>query len=171
MPPFFYPIRMKQYQNIAIIAALTGVIAKMTYFLTLAPKEAWDNYVRLFYLLAFLIALFFGLRSFKKRATRSDFTHDVKTGMKITSIFSLIISIFTWVYYKWIDPEYFANRISEAMSQAPEESIEAVETNVSFIFNAFTHSTITLFGMMVIGFFYTLIVVLIMRAKPEIFVE
>tara|TARA_B100000902_G_C27259427_1_gene889794 strand:- start:1131 stop:1628 length:498 start_codon:yes stop_codon:yes gene_type:complete len=161
---------MKQYQNIAFIAALTCVIAKMIYFLFLPPNEAWDNYVRLFYLLAFLIALFFGLRSFKIRATRSDFTHDVKTGMKITSIFALIISIFTWIYYTWINPEYFANRISDALSQAPEESIEAIETNASFIFNAFTHSTITLLSMMVIGFFYTLIMVLIMRAKPEIFV-
>ncbi|GAB5539454.1 MAG: hypothetical protein Salg2KO_15570 [Salibacteraceae bacterium] len=162
---------MKPYQNISIIAALTCVIAKMSYFLILAPDEAWDNYVRLYYLFAFLVALFFGLRSYKKSFLNSDFTHDVKTGMKITSIFALIVALFTWVYYRWINPSYFEQRIEEAIAQAPAESVEAITSNVELIFNPFTHSTITLFGMMVIGFFYTLIVVLIMRAKPGVFIR
>ena len=155
----------------ALPAALVAIIFKMCYFLWLAPDESWDMYVRFGYLLLFLIALFLGLRDFKSNNKRSDFTKDVKEGMKVTSVFSIVISSFTWLYYKWINPAYFANRIAELNSNPlmEEKEAENVKNTAEFIFNAFTHSTITLFGLMVLGFFYTLILVLIMRAKPAVF--
>ena len=162
---------MEDYTKYALGAAFGGIIVKMSYFLWLYPNDDWDMYVRFSYLLLFLLALFLGLRSFKSKYPQSDFTIDVKTGMKTTSIFAIIISAFTWIYYKWINPGYFASKIEDvkvAAAQSEEATQNAINT-AEFIFNAFTHSAITLFGMMVIGFFYTLILVLIMRAKPEVF--
>ncbi|MDC1221259.1 DUF4199 domain-containing protein [Salibacteraceae bacterium] len=162
---------MENYTKYGLGAAFGGVIIKMGYFLWVYPNEDWDMYVRFAYLLLFLLALFLGLRSFKADNPNTDLTIDVKTGMKTTSIFAIIISAFTWVYYKFINPEYFAGKI-EDVKIAIEQSEKATENAINtaeFIFNAFTHSTITLFGMMIIGFFYTLILVLIMRAKPEVF--
>lgn len=162
---------MEDHFKYGLGAALGGIIVKMSYFLWLYPNDDWDMYVRFAYLLLFLVALFLGLNSFKSTNRQSAFTHDVKAGMKTASIFAMVISAFTWVYYKFINPDYFANRIEEVMNaanasvQKPENAINTAE----FIFNAFTHSTITLFGMMVLGFFYTLILVLVMRAKPELF--
>lgn len=143
----------------------------MSYFLWLYPNDDWDMYVRFGYLLFFLLALFLGLKSYKGKYPTADLTSDVKTGMKTTSIFALIISSFTWVYYKFVNPAYFANKIEDVKiaAQQSEEATENAINTAEFIFNAFIHSTITLFGMMVIGFFYTLILVLIMRAKPAFF--
>lgn len=164
---------MNTITKFALPAALVAIILKMSYFIWLAPDESWDMYVRFGYLLVFLLALFLGLRDFKSTNKRSDFAKDVKEGMKVTSVFSIIVSSFTWLYYKWINPAYFENRIAELNSipLMEEKQAENVKNTAEFIFNAFTHSTITLFGLMVLGFVYTLVLVMIMRAKPEVFTK
>lgn len=165
----FYFSPMKDYIKYAITAALISVIAKMTYFLTLSPDDSWDMYIRFFYLLTFLVALFMGLRAYKIAEPLSDFTRDVKTGMKTASVYGLVISAFTFIYYKWVNPAFFAAKIQENVDIAPPELVDSIKANSEFIFSPFTHSTITLFGIMTIGFFYTLVLVLLMRAKPEAF--
>jgi len=160
--------------NISVTAAMASVIGKMLYFIFLAPDESFDMYTRFFYLLCFLIALFIGLRAWKKDKMNIVFTEDVKTGMKIVSIYAIIISAFTFIYYKYINPNYFAQKVQAAIdavasSGSPEKDLEQVRDTASFVFNAFTHSTLTLFGLMVIGFFYTLVLTLLFRYKPKAF--
>lgn len=170
-----HPIR-----NIALIAAFASIIAKMLYFIFLAPDKAFDMYVRFFYLLCFLAGLFFGVRSWKIQRGASAFTDDIKSGMKVASIYALVVSGFTWLYYAKINPGYFAQRIEERV-HAAEQAIAAgaenadqidlaqVEQTVGFIFNAFTHASLTLFGLMALGFFYTIIIVMLFRWKPRPF--
>ena len=166
--------------NSALYAAALSIIAKMVYHILLAPDASFDMYTRFFYLLCFLAALFFGLRSWKLASERTPFTEDVKAGMKIASIYALVIGPFTWVYYKWINPAYFTERINarvEAARTAIESgqvksedvSLEQVEQTASFIFDPFTHSSLTLFGFLVLGFFYTLIIVMLFRWRPKAF--
>jgi len=160
--------------NISVTAAMASIIGKMLYFIFLAPDESFDMYTRFFYLLCFLIALLIGLRIWKKDNMNIAFTEDVKTGMKVVSIYAIIISAFTFIYYKYINPGYFAQKIQAAVdavasSGSPEADLEQVSDTASFVFNAFTHSTLTLFGLMVIGFFYTLVLTLLFRYKPKAF--
>lgn len=160
--------------NISITAAMASIIGKMLYFIFLAPDETYDMFTRFFYLLCFLVALFVGLRIWKLNNRQAPFTDDVKNGMKIVSIYALIISSFTFLFYKFINPAYFAGKIQKAMdavanSGSGEAEIEQVKNTASFVFNAFTHSTLTLFGLMVIGFFYTLVIALLFRYRPKAF--
>jgi hypothetical protein len=160
--------------NISVTAAMVSIIGKMLYFIFLAPNETFDTYTRFFYLLCFLIALFIGLRNWKLQNANVAFTDDVKSGMKIVSIYAIILSSFTFVYYKYINPNYFLQKIQSAIdavsaSGSSNDELNQVENTASFVFNAFTHSTLTLFGLMVIGFFYTLILILLFRYKPKAF--
>lgn len=152
----------------------------MLYFLFLAPDDAFDMYVRFFYLLCFLAALFFGVRSWKIQRGPTPFTDDIKSGMKIASIYALVVSAFTWLYYAKINPAYFQARIAErveaakaaiesAADKAGEIDLSQVEQTAGFIFNAFTHASLTLFGLMALGFFYTIIIVMLFRWKPRPF--
>ncbi len=160
--------------NISVSAAMASIIGKMLYFIFLAPDDTFDMYTRFFYLLCFLVALFIGLRIWKQQNPNLVFTEDVKSGMKIVSIYAIIISAFTFLYYKVINPSYFSSKI-QATVDAVEATgsngadLEQVRNTASFVFNAFTHSTLTLFGLMVIGFFYTLILTLLFRYKPKAF--
>lgn len=157
--------------NNAVTAALVGIIFKMVYFIWFYPNDDYDMYVRFAYLLTFLLALFFGLRTWKAQNEGSDFVSDMKSGLKIASIYSIILSAFTYIYYKFINPAYFEGRIAEKMQAASEanEDLSKVRDTASLIFDAFTHSTLTLFGLIFIGLFYTLILVAMFRAKHEFY--
>ena len=162
---------MNNITKYAVAAALAAIIARMTYFLLLAPDEEWDMYVRFAYLLLFLLALFLGLRAEKIDQPQSSFTTDIKTGMKITSIFAIIISSFTFLYYKWINPAFFADKIQNVIDNASGDQAENAQRWAELIFSPFSHSTLTLLGVIVIGFFYTIILIMIMRRKPEILIN
>jgi len=152
----------------AIGSALLAIAAKLTYYFVFAPDEQLDLYVRFFYLLALLLALFFGMREAKLRSQGSSFAEDVKAGMKAVSVFALLLSAFTWVYYKLINPGFFTARIKQTVDMAQENgqsNIDKIRETAEFIFNPFIHTTITLFGLMVLGLFYTLILAVIFRSK------
>lgn len=164
----------KPIQNYALIAALFSILGKMTYHLFFLAEEDFDMYSRFFYLLCFLAALFIGLRAWKIQHPGSLFTEDVKSGLKIASIYAMVISAFTYAYYSWINPAYFEGKIATATAAAeesgiPVEQLENVKNTTAFIFDAFTHSTLTLFGYISIGLFYTLILVLLFRYRPKAF--
>lgn len=162
---------MNNITKYAVSSALVAIIARMTYFLVLSPDEDWDMYVRFFYLLLFLLALFLGLRAEKIDQPKSLFTTDIKTGMKITSVFAIIITGFTFLYYKWINPAYFEDKIQTALDASSPDQLENTKRWVELIFSAFSHSTLTLVGVIVIGFIYTVVLVAIMRGKPELLIK
>jgi len=162
--------------NAAVIAALISIIGKMCYYHFLAPNEDFDMYTRFFYLFCFLAALLFGLREWKAQNRQSDFTTDVKTSMKITSVYALILSAFTYAYYKWINPAYFVEKIESRTAAVAETGADpeviAQQTKLAeTFFDAFTHSTITLFGILVIGFFYSIVLVMLFRSKASAFLN
>ncbi len=161
-------------QNTALIAAFVSIIGKMVYHIFFLASEDFDTYSRFFYLLCFLAALFIGLRAWKIQHQGSPFTDDVKSGLKIASIYAIIISAFTYAYYAFINPSYFETKISEAVVAAEEaglteKNLENVQNTTSFIFDAFTHSTLTLFGYITMGLFYTIVLVLLFRYRPKAF--
>ena len=82
-------------QNTALIAAFASIIGKMVYHLFFLDTPDFDTYSRFFYLFCFLAALLVGLRSWKIQHPGSPFTEDIKSGMKIASIYALVISAFT----------------------------------------------------------------------------
>ncbi|MEX2595464.1 MAG: DUF4199 domain-containing protein [Salibacteraceae bacterium] len=161
----------------AIAAALVSIIGKMVYHIFLAPDGIFDMYTRFFYLLCFLLAIFFGFRIWKIQNPHKPFTDDIKSGMQIVSIFALIIAAFTWIYYKWINPHYFEYKIQQTVNAASNSTpidgadvdIEQIQHTASLIFNAATHSSLTLFGIIVMGFFYTIIIVMLFRWRPSAF--
>jgi hypothetical protein len=164
----------------ALLAASLSIIAKMLYFLFFTGDEDMDMYVRFFYLFCFLAALFLGIRKWKTIHGTAPFTEDIKAGMKIASIYALVISGFTWLYYGKIDQAYFKSKIEERVTAAKDAlvagdanttnvDLEQIEQTASFIFNASTHASLTLFGLLVIGFFYTVVISLIFRWRPNIF--
>jgi len=154
----------------AIAAFALSVIAKMLYYIRLAPNEEFDMYVRFFYLLVFLLALFIGIQN-RMKSFDFSFTEGLKQGMRIASFYALLLAAFTWVYYRWIDTSYFQVRIQEvreSAAQANAEQMDAIMSNAEIIFSPSTHSTLTLLGLMCIGFIYSIILSLIIRkVKPS----
>lgn len=51
--------------------------------------------------------------------------HDIKSGLRTVSTYAVIISIFIFSYYNWIDPEYSKIRSQQHLERTQHENFEA----------------------------------------------
>lgn len=132
-----------------------------------------------------LLAVFFSIRketSLRKGAPTS-FLVDIKTGLKAAGIYAVSISIFVYLYYNVIVPDYTEAKIetirltaeahdfAELQQIAPEEYggmsheefIDLMVENARFWLNPTKVVPITLLGLMMTGFVYTFILTAINR--------
>ena len=110
--------------------------------------------------------------------------HDIKSGLRTVSVYAVIISMFIFSYYNWIDPEYpairrqqhlertlnknFEEQAKLKMAAAPEmyegKSIEdlrdenqaGIETYLQPSFKSIV--SITLFSLILLGMLYTFVI-------------
>lgn len=161
------------FYNIPVYAALLCIIARLLLF-SFGPESGWlDHGIRLFYLLVLLIALMWGIVRHRKRfAGEPSFGTEVKAGMKVGSVFVLLIALFTYVFYRFVNPAYFQEKIHTILKSAQGRTtteLENIQATSEFVFSPFTHATATLFIGLLIGFLYTLLMVALVRMKPELF--
>ena len=50
--------------------------------------------------------------------------HDIKSGLRTTSIYALTVAVFIFSYYKWIDPEYPKLRAEQHLARVKAEQFE-----------------------------------------------
>ena len=124
-------------------------------------------------LLIILVGSFFAVRMFKINNPASTLKLEVQAGMKTTTTFALMLSLFVLVYYSYIDTHYFPQMIDarvelarSAMPENPNIDLENVRKTGEMMFSPSTHATITLFGLTVTGAIYCFFIALLMRRLP-----
>ena len=138
----------------------------------------------IFFLGALVISIFLALNETKSKELTEPTTYlmDLKVAMQSVAYFSVIMALFTYVYYKFIDWEFMFDKIAERMDAAKkleltpelntqnltkEEFIESERKLSETLFSASTHATITLMAFMVVGTIYSAILTLIIRLSPK----
>ncbi len=144
--------------NIGLLFAVAGIAVKYIVFQASLPFE-YGIYA---YFLFILFALFFGMRKAMEVEGYHGFGRLIKNGMKVASIYAVVVSIFTYIYYRFIDASFFTARIAERVLAAKEqgmteEQIEIIRSESSIVFSASTQSSLTLLGFMFAGLVYSLI--------------
>ena len=158
----------KALNKTALNFALAGIGVKLTTFYFALPFE-----IGIFgYFLFILFALFLGMRKHIIQNGFLGFGDVLKAGMKIGSIYTLLVAIFTYVYYRFIDYNFFPGQIAERMLAGKEagmsdEQIVQMKDTLEFVFSASTQTTATLIGFMFVGFIYALIWTLIFTKIPR----
>ena len=154
--------------NIALNFALIGITVKFALFvLELSPEYGIYGYF-----LFILFALFFGLRKHFELKGFLGVGNTVKEGMRITSVYSLVVTVFTYFYYKFIDTGFFESKLAERLIEAKEKSytdeqIEMVRQSGEFFFSINIHTSFTLFGFMLVGLFYSILWAIIFWKIPN----
>ncbi len=172
---------MKSPVSISLFFALTYVIIKLIVFNLGKSVELFVPLI-LVNIFLILLAILFGLRAWKKQQDKADdhFLDDFKCTMRNASVYALIISGFVFVYYSAIDTNFreqlaerqFADISKEdfkkMQKQDPDmlgnktlDDYKKLKKNEMKLFTSpFMTTTITLMGLMLIGLFYSIIVVL-----------
>lgn len=152
---------------------LVAIVAKLLLFLMHLEQEQMAMFTIFVNLFVILVGTFFSVRTHRASNPNSDMKADVKSGMKSATMFALCLSVFTWIYYTYIDTHYFPllieDRVEMAMEAAadnPEIDVENVRKTGEVWFSPRTHSTITLFGLTITGALYSFFIALLMRKVP-----
>lgn len=165
---------MKHAFSLAVWMTLASVVAKLILFKLDLDLQKNAMYSAFFNLLVISVGTFFAVRQFKIRAARpTKFQEDVKAGMRTAALYALLMTIFVFVYYSYIDAGFFTKMIESrlaaariAVEQGQEIDLEKTREFGEFIFSPKTHSTITLFGFLVAGAIYSLLITVFMRKFP-----
>lgn len=132
----------------------------------------WESSVSTqLYFLFLLLAIFFGVRASFLQNPQSTFGQLFKIGARASATFALVVAAFTYVFYKWFDPNYFTGQIATRLDEAKSlgysaEEIERLTGNLEIVFSLSTHLPTTLIGFTLLGISYSLIVALIFKKVP-----
>lgn len=163
----------------AVIFAACFVIFKLIFFNTGLHD---NNYVVVVFanILFVVLAMIFGLRFARKDNPEENrtYTQHVKTSMRAASLYAILISAFSYLYYSKIDQGFVQHRIEERMELARnvdfaelqkmnpeklqgknrEDFLQAEKENAELWFSPFFLSTLTLMGLILISLFYSLLI-------------
>ena len=152
---------------------VVAIAAKLTIYLANVAQEQMAMLTFFVNLTVVLVGSFFAVRYFKAHNPGSGLKDQVKAGMKTTTFFALMISLFVLVYYNYIDTHYFPDMISARVELAqselennPDIQVDKVRSTGEALFSPRTHATITLFGLTIIGAIYSFLISILMRRIP-----
>jgi hypothetical protein len=174
---------MRATLKYALIFSGISILAKLILWnLGLLENDATLTFK--IYILALLISIFLGLSETKDKEQTSPTSlgHDIKTSLQSVVVYALIMSFFTYIFYKFIDWEFMYERIAERMEAAEafeltsesnihnktrDEFLEGERTFAEFAFSAHWYATITLAGFMIIGSISAALISFLIRKNPK----
>jgi hypothetical protein len=170
---------MKSPLSISVFFALIYVIIKLIVFNLGKSVELFVPMI-LVNIMLILLAALFGLRAWKRKHKNQEdsFLEDLKCTLRNTSMYALLVSGFVFMYYSTIDKDFrdqlaerqFANvtqkDFKEMQKRDPDmlkdktlDDYKKLKKNEMQLFTSpFMTTTITLMGLMLIGFFYSLLI-------------
>lgn len=170
---------MKSPLSISLFCALIYIILKLVVF---NLGKSVDLFVPLILvnIMLILIAVIFGLRAFKKqqKTPEYNFAEDLKCTMRCASLYAIIISGFVYLYYSTIDKNFTEQVKERQLTKITQEDFEEmkkkdpvvlkgknlddvkkqIKDDTNLFSSPFMTMTMTLVGLMMIGFFYSLLV-------------
>ncbi len=170
--------------QVAITFALVALIIKVLIFLLNIQHGDMEGYIRYIYMLLLLVTVFFGIRSNKIiQDNKTNFSQDFKAGARTASFFAILVALITYVYYAKIDATFFEikqaplidalNTSIKEMISAGKESKANIITNYSnqlysikTFLSPYFQAMWTMFGLVFMGFFNSLIFAFLMKKLP-----
>ena len=161
---------MKTHFSIVVWMLVVSIFMKMTIF---AANLQFTGYERIYFfgnLFVIMIGVFLGIRLFKNISPdKTGFLADVKAGIKVAGMYAVLMSLFVYLYYSFIDSSYFPLKIEEQMRLLEEsgratgdELVKSRET-AQFILAPYFQSTVTLILYLLLGTFYSSLITFFVR--------
>jgi len=150
--------------RVAIILALTAGIIRLVAFFGGFASPNMSKYVMFMHMLFILFSVFFGIRS-SQSGKQTTPGADLKAAIKAGGVYTVISTAFVFIYFRFIDINYFVLKQQELIEAEVKRggNINQIKEKVENFFSLMNYSTITLLGLMMIVFLYSVMVVLLDR--------
>ena len=162
---------MKKVYRIGIAAGLIPALFKTVLFLSGYTEAHAGSFTNLAELVVIAVAIPLALYvARKENEGMLPFNSAMKTGLGTAVIAGVIVCIFTFVYFKYMNTGMMDNAVKEAVKYAEEAKLNAEETKKTIegakqIYSPFVQSTSALFGIMIAGFFVTVISAVVFKKE------
>ncbi len=165
---------MKKIYSIGIVAGLIPVLFKTILFFsgyTEAYAGSFTNLAELVVIaLAIPVAIFVAR---KDNGGVLPFNSALKIGMAIAATAGIIVCVYTFVYYKYMNTSMAENAVAEATKYAAEKNLSPEDTKKTIggarqVYSPFVQSTSALFGIMLMGFFVSVISAIALSKEIEL---
>jgi hypothetical protein len=175
---------LKNPFQVAVTFAAVALIIKLVVFSMNVQHGDMENYIRYIYMLILLTSVFFGIRSNKiLEKNQTSFMQDFKAGARTAAFFAIIVAAITYVYYAKIDATFFEIKQSPLLEELNKKTLEVltegeekkdvVVTNYSnqlfsirTFLSPYFQAMWTMFGLVFMGLFNSLIFALLMKKMP-----
>lgn len=157
---------MKSPFSIAVWTVFASVLVKILVFVSENQFTKIGKYSIFINIFLVMLAVFLGIREHKKiYGKHSSYLEDFKAGMKTASWFAILLSIFVYFYYNFIDITYFSTLIEQRVSLAESQNIDVAKVRETgeAILNPFFQTTVTLLGFIILGAFYSGLIAFFVR--------
>lgn len=169
---------MKYAFRSAVIFASCFIIAKLIFF-----NAGWHSkfYVGIIFIniLMVLLAMVYGMWMERKHSQtpKNSYLEIVKSCMRPAMLYVLLVTAFVYLYYNVIDQQHCAQLVEQRMAAAEKADFAEIQKanaefqnmtrndfldrereNAEKIFSPFAVATATLFGLVILSFFYSLVV-------------
>lgn len=175
---------LKNPFQVSIAFAGVALILKLIVFSLNMQHGDMENYIRYIYMLILLVAVFFGIRSNKiLEENKTNFLQDFKAGARTAAFFAILVAAITYVYYAKIDATFFEikqaplleelNKKTQEVLAEGKETKEVVVSNytnqlfsIRTFLSPYFQAMWTMFGLVFMGLFNSLIFALLMKKMP-----
>ncbi len=154
---------MKKVYSIGIVAGLIPALFKTVLFFSGYAELYGGSFTNLAELIVIAFAIPLATYTAKKENDGMlPFNSAMKTSLGTAAISGIIVCLFTFIYFKFMNTGLQANAVLEATKYASEKNLSAEETKKTIegarqVFSPFVQSTSALFGIMLSGFFVSVI--------------
>ena len=147
---------------------LGAVTSRLLLFLSGLEADRVAMFTVFANLLIVLLGTFFAVRHFSALNRQAGLGEAVKYGMKATTMFALLMSLFVLLYYNYIDRTYFQTLAESRISMAEEagagvEEMKNVRRTARMIFSPKIHAAVTMLGLTFCGAVYSFLVAYLTR--------
>lgn len=120
---------MNRTYKIGIIAAVIYIIVEIIIVIIGYNHNANAHVIAFgFNTLCLLSAVAYSILSeYRKEQVKNkgvSLLHDIKSGLRTVSMYAIIVSLFIFTYYNWIDPEYPKIRAKQHLERTQHENFE-----------------------------------------------
>ncbi|MBL4710723.1 MAG: DUF4199 domain-containing protein [Flavobacteriales bacterium] len=160
---------MKSHFSIVVWMMVVSVFMKMAVY---AANLQFTGYEKIYFfgnLFVMMVGIFFGIRLFKSIVEgKTTFLADIKTGMKVAGMYAVLMSLFVYAYYTYIDPTYFDLKLADQLKLAEGAGITGKDLQLrketgAFVLSPYFQSTVTLILYILLGVFYSSIITFFVR--------
>lgn len=162
---------MKKVYTVGIVAGLIPAAFKTILFLVGKTEIYGGSYTNLAELVVVALTIPFSVYVARKENDGLlTFNNALKTGIGTAAITGVIVCLFTYLYFKYMNTAMYEQAVAEATKYVTENNLSAEEAKKNIegakqFYSPFVQATSALFGIMLAGFFISVISAVVLKKE------